>query len=1206
MKMKKFFTLLALATMAASWTTMSARWIVGERKSADQLKVGDTVVIEPASQERWAGWYLQAADDTHKGYGVMVSEGLGIGDAAIITLEQGPNDIRTDAPTVLLKLMGTDEYVDNHYWDWPGGGFHATPNIEKAAPFQLLTCAEPAPWYDATAGDDFINWSNAPWVAKDDAAWDDKSVVLSVSPSETDFGYVSFSSDSQGWGGGDHIILSHWTHSCQFNFYEVKYEKEVRQDLEELINAYTSSAMDYAGGTDPGYYAQEAIDAYESLLEQAMIICYDGSATDEQVISIGQQLKAARETMLASSNPMSEGYYYIINDMEEAINQGVTEKAMYVNEDRNQIWWGPFKDGDISFVFYVSQYKDGENWLVQNLKTNQYFGPTDGYTKPFTPAVENTFYTKFVPYEGTGSWYMTTHNGSRFWGMGANGDPSASDESNGPVYGYNGVEIRNKPHQKWTWRMRKITDQETIDKFMEYKEQADRTSELNNLVKEGSSLYAKLFNFTTDTSEGLIKVATGGADEEPTADNQVTFASIIKEGPEWADRYQFLIDESDTTYMKGRGYIQIDISQTPQSMVSFFYQRRGANQKYPNAGEWGEQERPAQTTIYAANTLEGDGDWTVIGTLDMSELTDPIIASVNMGKEYKYLRYQVEANKSGGNFFTLGGFQVYKASIDEATSQYSTTEGLKDKADALAVKIDESKAIVAADNATEADIQALRQAIDAVSELYADTTDLANLISECEVLLNGVQVGDSMGQLSDEALATTLRQVIDVARETAFTSPIDVQVVKASTAAIKEAKEAFMAGLNTFEVGKWYFITNLDDERFGDDGAEDAFCSGSAIYLDKNTPNASITKWGLFDRASMSLNANNNPKAMWRFVPVEGTSYYAIQNMYNGYYLGDFAGNNINLPISETPVAYDVAYVGNAKFNLIPKTRSNKENLVLWPEGYEADVVCHVADNAAAWTFVEVVPEEQESIVLSDFAFNLIDVMAVPYNIRDIAEYNDDVHTYAVKKVTQEENGEGELITTIEFYEKNEFAAGEPCLIVLGDTAKASEFEDYDMVIPFPTEFVEDAHGHEFVSNGIVGGLHSFSAAEGTAISSGKNFFAVDAKGNAYGAQTGILDLSTYKRAIEDQETAYTLVIPGMAKMTAAADVDGNGDINTADVVAVYAFIIQGEASGFTAKAADVNGDGDVNSADVVAIYTAIVGPDGASSPIFKAQMLKN
>ena len=36
---------------------------------------------------------------------------------------------------------------------------------------------------------------------------------------------------------------------------------------------------------------------------------------------------------------------------------------------------------------------------------------------------------------------------------------------------------------------------------------------------------------------------------------------------------------------------------------------------------------------------------------------------------------------------------------------------------------------------------------------------------------------------------------------------------------------------------------------------------------------------------------------------------------------------------------------------------------------------------------------------------------------------------------------------------------------------------------------------------------------------------------------------------------------------------------------------IQGEASSITKQAADVDGDGDVNSADVVAIYAAIIGP---------------
>ena len=62
------------------------------------------------------------------------------------------------------------------------------------------------------------------------------------------------------------------------------------------------------------------------------------------------------------------------------------------------------------------------------------------------------------------------------------------------------------------------------------------------------------------------------------------------------------------------------------------------------------------------------------------------------------------------------------------------------------------------------------------------------------------------------------------------------------------------------------------------------------------------------------------------------------------------------------------------------------------------------------------------------------------------------------------------------------------------------------------------------------------------------------------------------------------------AKKRTPADVNGDGDVNTADVVAVYSFIEKGEASLFTHDAADVDGDGDVNTADVVAIYAAIIG----------------
>ena len=174
----------------------------------------------------------------------------------------------------------------------------------------------------------------------------------------------------------------------------------------------------------------------------------------------------------------------------------------------------------------------------------------------------------------------------------------------------------------------------------------------------------------------------------------------------------------------------------------------------------------------------------------------------------------------------------------------------------------------------------------------------------------------------------------------------------------------------------------------------------------------------------------------------------------------------------------------------------------------------------------------------------------------------------------------------------------------MGDTAKASEFEDYDLVIPFPTEFVDDAHTREYAANGILGGLHATPCNAGTAISSGKDFFAVK-DGNTYGAQTGVFDLSTYRGEVEGQETAYTLVIRGMSELKPynAADVDGDGKVNTTDVVSVYSYIIDGDASGITKEAADVGGDGKVTTADVVAIYTVIVGEEGAASPIFRAQM---
>ena len=57
-------------------------------------------------------------------------------------------------------------------------------------------------------------------------------------------------------------------------------------------------------------------------------------------------------------------------------------------------------------------------------------------------------------------------------------------------------------------------------------------------------------------------------------------------------------------------------------------------------------------------------------------------------------------------------------------------------------------------------------------------------------------------------------------------------------------------------------------------------------------------------------------------------------------------------------------------------------------------------------------------------------------------------------------------------------------------------------------------------------------------------------------------------------------------------DVNRDGDVNSADVVAVYGFIEKGDNSGIFRIDADVNDDDEINSADVVEIYNIIINGD--------------
>ena len=179
--------------------------------------------------------------------------------------------------------------------------------------------------------------------------------------------------------------------------------------------------------------------------------------------------------------------------------------------------------------------------------------------------------------------------------------------------------------------------------------------------------------------------------------------------------------------------------------------------------------------------------------------------------------------------------------------------------------------------------------------------------------------------------------------------------------------------------------------------------------------------------------------------------------------------------------------------------------------------------------------------------------------------------------MTQEEK-EGELETTIDLYKKTEVAANEAVIYQYSGT------EPIQLTIPLPSTLSSTKEA----SNGIVGMLYAQAVKAGVARSTGEAFEAVSGT-PTIAAQTGVIDPATFKAEVADVETDMTLVITGLKPMKTATvgDVNGDGEVNTSDVVAVYNFIIDG--TGVTKEAADVNGDGDVNSTDVVAIYNLII-----------------
>ena len=968
--------------------------------------------------------------------------------------------------------------------------------------------------------------------------------------------------------------------------------------LKERLQLYVDqfATTEYVGGTDPGYYSAAAVEAYTASLQSALNILVDDNATNAQYQSAIDDLLAKREAVESSLVPITDGYYYIVSGYDDFLNNFGVEKAAYANAEANQLYYKTFDANNVEFVFQITRdtrpnmNEDGSQYWIRNYSTDLYAScGTQWYNSPnnlTTTADVAQVLRNFCP----GKWYWanTTFPRTSVTPYASSSPTASNGEGVLTSWGQWGDESTINTHFN-LWTLRHVSD-EKMAEFAIAKEQFTRTARVEALAQEGRTLYAGLFSYSP-SADGLITTAGGNwAFDTKSANtnvegNQIVFSHIRTQGVDFADNYKFLIDKADSSYMQGSGYIQVDISATPKRIVTFEYDARCSSGKYGNANQhkWGTEERPNSIEIYATNDTTAAGNWTKIAATDMGALPIPARFSVDLGDTYSYLRYNVISNANGGSYFTISEFQVYEATVDQATSQYYIAPGMKEVADKLLTTITEklnSKA-----TATEQDIQDLESAIAAVRSLYADTAALAAEAKGCASLAATAVVGTEVGQVSSQDVVDALAAAATAA-SAAVTSTATTAQISAALASLQQAKTAFFDAMKQIEPGKYYYIVSADTS------ANDII-KGAPIYLIRpNSNNAIMAGYYLEDYSAC-------PYYMWRVLPKD-SGKYAIQNLSSGQYMYSYVKGAGSSYVSNSPTDFEINYSGFGAYTIISDTPDNTSRLALslYPSKFNTTILNYKPEQVggpSSWYFREV-PTDVDAITNNDTQTNTMDVLMLPYDIDNSLGLNDSFRIYGIRKMTQEYNADSILITSIEFYEKQTAAANEPVFYVHGTPGKA-EAKNNELMIPFPTDLTDTP----VPANGLVGCLVTSSVPVGVAYSDGSELHAVP-EPSRIGFRSGVIDPAYYTGEIDSVETAFTLTVANLNPLPSANkyDVNGDGQVNSADIAVVYNFISSGEQSGINQSVADVNGDGAVNSADIAAIYSSISGSSASRKYLSK------
>ena len=551
----------------------------------------------------------------------------------------------------------------------------------------------------------------------------------------------------------------------EFQIYVPRESTDPGDILQSLVDSVQNVWTNYQFeiGTDPGYVDSTKYASTYRLYEEALDALFM-SLTDEEYTDYINRLRAAVTDFMATGiHQVETGYYNFVNAYPEYMNRQNTTMSMYVNPQK-ELGWTKSDSLNATQLWYVEKL-DSARYSIKNVASGEYIGTIDGQSSrvPMTATHQtdqcfewlHMFPVQFHIYNVKNDvpYHTEDHNSG------------AGTAGRIVTYGGTGNSCSE-------WYMRRVTDQELIDKLVAEGPQTLLASVMNlaldsaNMSRNKANEYTKLITSADQISSNAQSAGDGSAYANLIDNNTGTIFHSM-----WSDAFKSPT-ELGTSY--GWHNLQFTLNE-PISQIRFEFTGR-------NDASW--CDTPNHITIYGTNddalgasTAAADSaSWTQI--LDMTDdeynfparvalgyYSSPII---DLGGEYKYLRFVVKSTvntvEGGGRYgaftspsatgvtFNLSEFQIYDP-VPTEKSQYYTVPGMKEACDALEEAMTAAQEKLAAGTVTEADIAALQTAYRLVDSTYVDRNAQFNKLKEL------LDTGENLYSTSTGARVPQIRDV---------------------------------------------------------------------------------------------------------------------------------------------------------------------------------------------------------------------------------------------------------------------------------------------------------------------------------------------------------------------------------------------------------------------------------------------------------------